>query len=118
MEAAIALQDKAALMGLGLGVGLAAGPAIVGTFQTGNNMSVIGETTNLAARPQARAQAGEVIMSSDAFRRLKGWLDSKALAAKAEELILKGFDSPVPVYRVTRADYPSQRAGANREVSR
>ena len=53
MEAAIALQDKAALMGLGLGVSLAAGPAIVGTFQTGNNMSVIGgrRTSRRASRP-------------------------------------------------------------------
>lgn len=80
MEAAIALQDKAALMDLGLGVGLAAGPAIVGALALGGNVSVIGETTNLAARLQAQALAGEVLLSAGAFRRLTAWLDAKGLS--------------------------------------
>jgi class 3 adenylate cyclase len=105
MEAAIALQDKAALLELGLGVGLAAGPAIVGTFAPRGNISVIGETTNLAARLQAQAQAGEVLLSADAFRRLMGWLDAKGFPVRAEELSLKGFDAPVAAYRVTRPAY-------------
>jgi class 3 adenylate cyclase len=118
MEAAIALQDKGALMDLGLGVGLAAGPAIVGTFVSGSNMSVIGETTNLAARLQSQAQSGEVLLSADAFKRLAGWLDARGFPTSKEELSLKGFDAPVPAYRVTRPDYaggaPPRTAGVGR----
>jgi adenylate cyclase len=104
LEAAIALQDKAALMDLGLGVGLATGPVIVGAFAPRGNMSVIGETPNLAARLQVEAQAGEVLMSAEAFRRLAGWLEARGLIASAEELPLKGFDSPVPAHRLTRRE--------------
>jgi adenylate cyclase len=50
LEAAIALSGKAALLDLGVGIGIAVGPAVVGRTIPGGNVSVLGSTTNLAAR--------------------------------------------------------------------
>jgi class 3 adenylate cyclase len=103
LEAGMALQDKAALMGLPVGVGIAVGAAIVGRFAEGANVSVLGETTNLAARLQANAGAQEVALSEEAYRRTKGFLEKRGLAADQVGVELKGFDQPVTAYIVRRA---------------
>ena len=54
-EAALALRDKAALLDIPIGIGIAVGPAVVGRPVSGSNVSVLGSTTNLAARLQAAA---------------------------------------------------------------
>jgi class 3 adenylate cyclase/tetratricopeptide (TPR) repeat protein len=95
MQAALALRDKAALLGLPLGIGIATGPAVVGALKTGANVSVVGETTNLASRLQAQAAAGEVVVSDETYRRLHAIVD-----ATPEQLELKGFAQPVTAYRV------------------
>jgi class 3 adenylate cyclase len=94
LEAARALGAKAALMDLPVGIGIAVGPAIVGRLAPGANISVVGEATNLAARLQAGAGAGEILISRDAFKRLSG------LDLQPEMLTLKGFEEPVTAYRL------------------
>jgi adenylate cyclase len=101
LECAIALRDKAALLGLPLGVGIATGPAIVGTLAPGANVSVVGEATNLASRLQGQAEAGEIVLSAEAHRRLRGWLAEQALGSRRVELTLKGFAEPVTAHRLT-----------------
>jgi class 3 adenylate cyclase len=101
LECAIALRDKAALLGLPLGVGIATGPAIVGTLAPGANVSVVGEATNLASRLQSQAEAGEIVLSAEAHRRLRGWLAEQALGSRRVELTLKGFAEPVTAHRLT-----------------
>jgi class 3 adenylate cyclase len=96
LRAAIALRDKAAVLGLPVGIGIATGPAVVGTLKTGANLSVVGETTNLASRLQSQAAAGEVLLSEESYRRLRD-----AVAATPEQLSLKGFDHLVSAYRVS-----------------
>ena len=103
LEAGMALQDKAGLMGLPVGVGVAVGAAIVGRFAEGANISVLGETTNLAARLQAQAGANEIALSDDAYRRTKAFLDERGLTAEQVSMELKGFDAPVTAYIVRRA---------------
>jgi class 3 adenylate cyclase len=95
LRAALALRDKAALLGLPVGIGIATGPAVVGSLKTGANVSVLGETTNLASRLQGQAASGEVLLSEETHRRL---LD--AVDATPERLELKGFALPVMAYRV------------------
>ena len=96
LKAAMALRDKAAMLGLPVGIGIATGSAVVGHLKTGANLSVIGETTNLASRLQSQAAAGEVLLSEESHRRL-----GDAVEATPEQLTLKGFDSPVAAYRVS-----------------
>ena len=95
LKAALALRDKAAMLGLPVGIGIATGSAVVGTLKTGANLSVIGETTNLASRLQAQAAAGEVLLSEESHRRVREGVD-----AAPEELSLKGFERPVAAYRI------------------
>ena len=63
-------------------------------------MSVLGSTTNLAARLQSAAGTGEIVLAEEAHRRLDGWLAERGLAARHELLELKGFAEPQPAYRL------------------
>jgi class 3 adenylate cyclase len=102
LQAAIAIRDKASLMGLPIGAGIAVGPAVVGRLANVANVSVLGDTPNLASRLQALATDGEVLLSEEAYRRVRAWLDSKPMTTEAVSLELKGFDGAVNAYRVQR----------------
>jgi class 3 adenylate cyclase/predicted negative regulator of RcsB-dependent stress response len=100
LEAALALSGKAALLDLGVGIGIAVGPAVVGRTAANGNVSVLGTTTNLAARLQAAAEAGEIVLSDEAHRRVAEWLAERGLEAVRQSLELKGFDGPQPAWRL------------------
>jgi adenylate cyclase len=100
LQAAFAIRDKAAATGLPVGTGIAVGAAMVGTLTQGANLSVVGEVTNLASRLQAQAAAGEILLSEEAHRRVQDWLASHELVPHKESIELKGFEKPVPVYRL------------------
>ena len=100
LEAALALSGKAALLDLGIGIGIAVGPAVVGRTVAGGNVSVLGTTTNLAARLQTTAKAGEIVLSDEAHRRVAEWLAGRDLEAIPQALELKGFNEPQPAWRL------------------
>jgi class 3 adenylate cyclase len=100
LDAALALRDKAALMDLPVGIGIAVGPAVVSRSVDEGNVSVLGSTTNLAARLQTAAGGGDILLSDEAFRRVASWLAERGLTAEPEELELKGFDGTQPAYRL------------------
>jgi class 3 adenylate cyclase len=100
LEAALALSGKGTLLDLGLGIGIAVGPAVVGRTVAGANVSVLGTTTNLAARLQTAAEAGEIVLSDEAHRRVAQWLTDRGLEAVPEELELKGFDGLQAAWRL------------------
>ena len=58
LDAALALRDKAALMDLPVGIGIAVGPAVVSRSVDERNVSVLGSTTNLP-RASRRPPVGE-----------------------------------------------------------
>jgi class 3 adenylate cyclase len=91
LEAALALSGKAALLDLGLGIGIAVGPAVVGPKLADGNVSVLGSATNLAARLQSVANPGEIVLSDEAHRRVAAWLTERGLEPVRQELELKGF---------------------------
>jgi class 3 adenylate cyclase len=100
LEAALAIRDKAALMDLPVGIGIAVGPAVVTRSVADANVSVLGEATNLASRLEGAADGGEILLSDEAFRRVGDWLADRGLAVEREELELKGFSGPQPAYRL------------------
>jgi adenylate cyclase len=100
LQAAIAIIDKASLIDLPVGAGVAVGPAVVGRLTEAGNVSVLGEVTNLAARLQSQSAAGEVTLTEEAHRRVEGWLAERGTAVERVELQLKGFGVPVIAYRV------------------
>jgi adenylate cyclase len=100
MQAAIAIIDKASLIDLPVGAGVAVGPAVVGRLTEAGNVSVLGEVTNLAARLQSQSAAGEVTLSAEAHRRVEAWLAERGISVERVELRLKGFGAPVTAFRV------------------
>jgi class 3 adenylate cyclase len=100
LEAALTLRDKAALIDLPLGIGISVGPGILGRGASEENVAVRGESTNLAARLQAAAGPGEILLSAEAHRRLAELLEERGLETTQEELDLKGFDEPQVAHRI------------------
>jgi adenylate cyclase len=120
VEAALTLRDKAALMDLPVGVGIATGAAILGRGAGSDNLAVTGVATNLAARLQAAADAGEILLSADAHRRLEPWLAQAGIRLEAEDLALKGFDAPQRAYRIAApvTDGATPLAGSHQTAPR
>jgi class 3 adenylate cyclase/predicted ATPase len=80
-------------------VGIATGLVVVGDLvgaDAAQEPAVVGETPNLAARLQALARPGEVLIAERTRRLVGGLFELEALPAAT----LKGLPGPVPVYRV------------------
>lgn len=79
---------------LGLGIGIHTGLAAFGEFgRVHKDFTAIGDTVNLAARLQAAAGPGEILVSAAAFDRLEG-----ATSEGARACTLKGYAEPVAAY--------------------
>jgi hypothetical protein len=74
--------------------------AIIGQLAAGSNLSVVGETTNLASRLQVQAAAGEVLLSAEAHRRVTDWLRGQGIETAKDRLELKGLAEPVTAFRL------------------
>jgi adenylate cyclase len=76
--------------------GVNTGPAVIGNVGSAERRSftAVGDTTNLAARLQAQAQAGQVVIGTATLAELGGGAQVTALGA----LDLKGKSEPVEAY--------------------
>jgi adenylate cyclase len=103
-RAALAMRDAAERLAAGrpawprFRVGVHTGRAAVGNVGAGTQRSfaAIGETTNLAARLQAAAEPGQVMISDTTYRRLE-----KAATIRVAALSLKGLPGPVEAHLLT-----------------
>jgi class 3 adenylate cyclase len=107
LEAALALRDKAALLDLRLGIGIAVGPAVLAPGASAANIAVRGVATNLAARLQAAAAAGEILLSDEAHRRVERWLEERGMAVERDLVELKGFDGAQAAFRLAAPSLPA-----------
>ena len=84
---------------LAVRVGIATGNVVVGDIGSGvrrDEMAVVGETPNLAARLQTQANPGEIIIAEQTFQLVEGYFDIDDLG----EHNLKGISQPQTAYRV------------------
>ena len=104
---ALAMQREVAALAAGwkkrgydllMGVGIAQGFATIGSigFEGRIDYGAIGTVTNLAARLCGEARGGEVLIAQRVMGALDGSFDTEA----AGELALKGFQRPVPAFRI------------------
>jgi hypothetical protein len=96
-------------------IGVATGLVVIGEIGTGTaaaEHSASGETPNLAARLQAQAQPGEIVLA-DATRKLIG--DSFVLESLGR-LDLKGFAEPIEAWR--RSASTGSRRASRRNTCR
>jgi adenylate cyclase len=85
---------------VGFGVGVNCGPAVVGNVGCDFRMdfTAIGDTVNTAARLEANAKKGQVLISDVLYERLKDRLEVRDVG----EIPLKGKTKGVFVYEVTK----------------
>lgn len=83
------------------GIGVNTGQAVVGTIGPANamNFTVIGDAVNVAARLQASAAGGEILLSEATYNCIRDRVAVQAL----ESLAVKGRVQPVQTYRLTSA---------------
>jgi predicted ATPase/class 3 adenylate cyclase len=97
-------------------VGIATGLVVVGDLigvGAAQEQAVVGETPNLAARLQALAEPGAVVIASSTRRLTGGLFEYRDLGAVA----LKGFAENVPACRVLRAGTAASRFEALRTTT-
>lgn len=100
----LVLQDDLTLQArIGIATGLVVVGDLIGAGEA-QERSVVGETPHLAARLQAIAEPGAVVIGPGTQRRVSGRFDLAELGGQD----LKGFDAPVPAWRVLG---PSRAAG-------
>jgi class 3 adenylate cyclase len=80
---------------LGVGVGIDSGNVAFGEFgKTHRDLTAIGTVVNRAARAQAAAAPGEILVTKEVHDRTP----SLAWHGAANDYQLKGFDSPISLY--------------------
>ena len=81
-------------------VGVNSGPAAVGLVGAADPQAVaLGDATNVAARLQAAAEPGTILVGQATARRLA----HRFVLEPVGEITVKGRDEPVPASRLIRA---------------
>lgn len=86
-------------------VGIATGLVVAGATGTEGEQTVVGDTPNLAARLQALAGPGEVLVSASTHRLTGNFFEYTYWG----EHRLKGIDAPVPAWRALGASAAESR---------
>jgi adenylate cyclase len=83
---------------LTIGVGISAGEVVAGTVGTSQRMeyTVVGDSVNLAARLEADAKPGQILISRATFERVRGRIEARSLGM----LRLRGKELPVEAFEV------------------
>lgn len=110
VAAAQELQKKIPVFSERLGVrlqcsiGIATGFARVGRLGSDDvkDYTAIGAVVNQAARLQSQAQAGEILITEEVYRRIAGEYPD----LPREDLALKGFHEVIPSYRISHLAKP------------
>ena len=91
---------------IGFGVGVNCGPAIVGNIGCEFRMdfTAIGDTVNTAARLEANAKRGQILISDAVYERVKDRIEVEEIG----EIPLKGKSKGVFIYSVTKVNTESQ----------
>ncbi len=97
---------------LGARIGIHTGPVVVGEMghEGRTEMLAMGATANVAARLQAIAEPGTVVISAETLRLVHGIFVTEELGAKH----LKGVERPVAVHRVLQASGIRSRLARSR----
>src|SRR5262249_47275134 len=79
-------------------IGIHTGLVVVGDIGDGGKREqlALGDTPNIAARPQGLAEPNTVVVSAATHRLIAGYLDCQDLGLQT----LKGISAPMPIYQV------------------
>lgn len=90
-----------------LRVGINTGYCTVGDFGSDEKMdyTVIGSEVNLAARLEAAAEIGGILLSNETYALVKDWVDARS----GDAIVAKGFSRPVKTYHLNLPHPESER---------
>ncbi|MEK7370135.1 MAG: adenylate/guanylate cyclase domain-containing protein [candidate division NC10 bacterium] len=90
---------------IAVGIGVSLGEVVAGTVGTEERMeyTVIGDSVNLAARLEAAAKPGRILMSRRTYEKAKDLVEAVSLGA----MKLKGKEEQVEVYEVVTGATPA-----------
>jgi class 3 adenylate cyclase/tetratricopeptide (TPR) repeat protein len=94
--------------GLKARCGVHTGPVVVGELGVGEKRlcdGIVGEAPNIAARLQALASPGSLVMSEATLRLVEGLFEVEPLGPQ----MLKGVSAPIAIYRVLRPSVAPSR---------
>jgi class 3 adenylate cyclase/tetratricopeptide (TPR) repeat protein len=111
-DAVVRLNNEASRPKLAARVGIDSGAVVVGAG-AGKDADVFGETPNIAARLQATAAPGTVLVTAATHRLISGLFVVETLGSRA----LKGITSPVEVFQVVRPTGVRGRLQAGRALT-
>jgi class 3 adenylate cyclase len=98
-------------------IGINTGYCTVGNFGSADRMdyTIIGGKVNLAARLEANADAGGILLASETYSLVSDWL----AAEEQEPVTVKGSTSPIKTYSVTGIyeDLATEGRSNNRKVA-
>ncbi len=99
MQEAMRRYGDAARGPLKIGIGINSGEVVVRSITNDLNIdySALGHTTHLAARMEALAGAGSIVLTADTLREVEGFVQVHALGAR----VLKGFSAAVQAFELT-----------------
>ncbi len=109
VRAGLALQDEVAATATGAASGLTArvgintGQALIGPVGSTGELTVMGDTVNVASRLEHAAPLGGVLIAHDTYSHVRGVFD----IARREPLAVRGKAEPIQTYLVHR---PKQQA--------
>jgi class 3 adenylate cyclase len=91
-------------IGLGVGVGMCAGEAIIGNVGSEHfaSYTIIGNPVNTAARLMQMAAAGEVLVCGPLFERIRHLVSGHRVEGRGE-VVLRGRSEPISVFAVHAA---------------
>jgi class 3 adenylate cyclase/tetratricopeptide (TPR) repeat protein len=110
---AVGTMSSSGVECLAVRIGIATGIVVAGDLLgegAAREHAVVGETPNLAARLQATASAGEVVVSANTRRLVEHLFEFRALGPQQ----LKGFATPVAAYTITGERWSGSRFEARR----
>jgi predicted ATPase/class 3 adenylate cyclase len=99
MQAGLAQTREASTTALQLRIGVHTGLAVVGPVGPSGEITVTGDTVNLASRLQSSAPVGGVLVSNDTWRHIQGLFDVQRLPP----FEVKGRPEAVQAYIILRA---------------
>lgn len=105
VRAALAMQEaldtfcQSHNIPMAMRIGINTGPVLLGQVGTTGEYTALGDTVNLASRLESAAPVGQVLISHDTYRHIRGVFSVTAQAP----LVIKGKTDPVQTYVVRQA---------------
>ena len=114
MRAGLALQEAVAETAaagsndLAARVGINTGPALIGSVGSTGELTVMGDTVNVASRLEQAAPIGSVLISHDTYRHIRGVFE----VSVRDPIVVRGKSEPIQTYVVRGVKPRAFRIGA------